>query len=83
MRSGLGGVEVEEPPISPILDGVRAGGQFVEGSNDELHYRAFLTVIPLTKNQVVELIFWGDEAAWATLAPQMARVLETVRLPAG
>jgi hypothetical protein len=83
MRSGLGGVEVEELPISPILDGVRVGGQFVEGSNDQRHYRAFLTVIPLTKNQVVELVFWGDDAAWVTLGSHMARVLETVRLPAG
>jgi hypothetical protein len=83
MRTGLGGVEVEALPISPVLDGVRAGGQFVEGINDQLRYRAFLTVIPITDRQVVELVFWGDDTAWVTLGPQMARVLETMRLPEG
>jgi hypothetical protein len=83
MQAGLGGVELAEVPISPSLDGVRSGGQFVDGSTDLLHYRAFLTVIPLTQSQVIELVFWGDDATWTTMGPQMARVLETIRLPEG
>ncbi len=80
MKGLVAGVQSAEPAAVPILDGARGVGQFVEGYNDAIAFRAYLLTVPVNA-QSLEIVFWGPRDEWATVAAQMATILETIRFP--
>lgn len=78
MQSRLAGVEVNEEVAMPIIDGLRGVGRFVEGRNEQTGFRAYLVVFPL-QDGVVKGVFWGPQAGWAEVAPQLNVVLSSLR----
>lgn len=80
MRQTLAGVQTAEDAAMPIIDGLRGAGQFVEGRNDAVAYRAWLVVFPL-QNGALQGVFWGPADTWADIAPQLNAILVSLRFP--
>lgn len=81
--ANLGGVQTTEPPGGIIIDGVKGVWQFAQGRNDALDFRAFLMAIPAGNDTRLHLVIWGPQESWGATAPEMAKVLETMRFPTG
>lgn len=78
--ANLGGTQTTEPPQGIIIDGVKGAWQFAEGQNDTTPFRAYLMVIP-AGDQALQVVVWGPRDTWGVVAPEMAKVLETMRFP--
>ena len=81
--ANLAGVDTTEPAQGVVIDGIKGVWQFAQGRNDTGQFRAYLMAIPAGGDTVLYVIVWGAAAEWGALAPQMAKVLETLRFPAG
>ena len=80
MTQGLDGVQQVEDSASPVIDGLRGVGRFVDGQNEAGTYRAWLVVFPL-QGGVLRGVFRGSADEWATVAPEMNSVLAPLRWP--
>lgn len=80
MTQGFDGVQQVEDSASPVIDGLRGLGRFVDGQNEGGAYRAWLVVFPL-QGGVLRCVFRGSADEWATVAPEMNSVLTTMRWP--